>query len=105
MILVVCVVLLFIRIRNMRKSLTNVLILQYSRYLFSIGTATSTATTTYFSGSIGIGTPASGVNGDLSACTITANNINTTTNLQENGVNLASTYLKYMEKYILTILI
>ena len=64
-----------------------------THYLFSTGVANSTATTTFFSGSIGIGTPASGINGDLTSLTLTANDINGIINLQENGTNLSSKYL------------
>ena len=61
----------------------NYITLSYanSHYLFSTGTATSTATTTFFSGSVGIGTSASGTTGNLGALSFT-----------ENGVLLATKY-------------
>ena len=53
-----------------------------THFLFSTGVATSTAVTTYFSGSVGIGT-ISGTAGTLNALT-----------LQENGTALTSKYLQ-----------
>ena len=64
-----------------------------THYLFSTGSASSSALTTFFSGSIGIGTPPTGIAGDLQLLTLTGNNINALLNLQENGQNLSSKYL------------
>ena len=60
-----------------------------THFLFSTGNATSSASTTFFSGSMGVGAPPSGVNGNITALTV-----NATTNLQENGTNLSSKYLQ-----------
>ena len=68
-----------------------------THFLFSTGNATSSASTTFFSGSMGVGAPPSGVNGDLTALTITANSINAT-QIKENGNFLNDIYAS---KYIL----
>jgi len=74
----------------------NYLTLSYanSRYLFSTGTATSTATTTFFSGSVGIGTNASGINGDLIANTIEA------TTIQQGGIPLNTIISNNLSSYL-----
>ena len=72
-----------------------------THYLFSTGNASSSAITTFFSGSIGIGSPPSGISGDLIALTISANNISAS-NIQENGVNLSSKYYTISNALILS---
>ena len=72
-----------------------------THYLFSTGNASSSATTTFFSGSVGIGTPPSGVAGDLIALTIEANNISAYNNVQEGGINLSSKYQAIINSYVL----
>ena len=57
-----------------------------THYLFSTGVATSTAITTYFSGSIGIGT-IGGTAGSLNALTVNAIN-----SIQLNGVDISTIY-------------
>lgn len=64
-----------------------------THYLLSYGVATSTASITFFQGSIGIGAAGTGINGDVQALTITANTINAVLNLQENGINLSNKYI------------
>ena len=46
-----------------------------SHCLFSTGTATSTATTTFLSGSVGVGTSASGTAGNLGALSFTESGV------------------------------
>ena len=58
-----------------------------THYLFSTGVATSTAFTTFFSGSIGIGT-VGGVAGSINAL-----NINAINELQINGNNISNIYI------------
>ena len=58
-----------------------------THYLFSKGVATSTAFTTFFSGSIGIGT-VGGVAGSINAL-----NINAINELQINGNNTSNIYI------------
>jgi len=64
------------------SAISNYLTLAYANahYLLSYGTATSTATTTQFSGSVGIGATASGTAGDLQITSGTVSN-----NLYVNG--------------------
>ena len=70
-----------------------------THYLFSTGVATSTAITTFFSGSIGIGT----IGGN--AGTLNALTINAITSLQVNGDNISNIYvssnviLNYLSPY------
>ena len=68
-----------------------------THYLFSTGVATSTAITTFFSGSIGIGT----VGG--TAGTLNALNINATNSIKINGtdiLNIISSYLTPYDKIV-----
>ena len=64
-----------------------------TRYLFSTGVATSTAITTYFSGSIGIGT-IGGTAGSLNALTLNAIN-----SIQLNGVDISTIYQPKINTY------
>ena len=58
-----------------------------THYLFSTGVATSTAFTTFFSGSIGIGT----VGGDAGSLNVL--NVNAINSLQINGNNISNIYI------------
>ena len=64
-----------------------------THYLFSTGVATSTAITTYFSGSVGIGTIGS-TSGTLNALTINAINA-----IQLNGINISTLYQPIINTY------
>ena len=63
-----------------------------THYLFSTGVATSTAITTYFSGSIGIGT-IGGTAGTLNALTLNATN-----SIQINGNDISNIYDKITDR-------